>query len=132
MRLIVVLVAIPCLAMMCGALAKFQISGDLNSGVVFALSDLPPKGRTLAVKELVVGEVGGDEFWHLRGRAIVARIVYGQAPTGLVADLGPTPLRADKTYYILVRGDAGWGQGFRGTCRFTIDTSARVSPEEGC
>lgn len=48
LRLIVVLTAMPCLARMCGALAKFQISGDLSSGVVFALSDLPPKGRTLA------------------------------------------------------------------------------------
>lgn len=68
----------------------------------------------MPVKELVVGEVGGDEFWRLRGRATVARIVYGQAPTGLVADLGPTPLRPHKTYYILVRGEAGWGQDLRG------------------
>jgi hypothetical protein len=129
----VVLVAMPCLAMVCGAFAKFQISGDVDSGVVFALSDLPPKGRRLTVKELVIGEPNGAEVWRLRGRATVARIVYGQAPAGLAAELGPTPLRANTTYYIVVRGEAGWlGQNLWGTCNFTVDSSGRVQPEEGC
>jgi hypothetical protein len=134
LRPIVILIALPCLGMVCGAHAKFQISGDLGSGVVFALSDLPPKGRRLAVKELVIAEVNSDElFWRLRGDATVTRVVYGQAPTGLVADLGPIPLRSGKTYYIVVRGEAGWlGQNLWGTCEFTVDASGRIRAEEGC
>jgi hypothetical protein len=88
----------------------------------------------LRVKELVIAEVASDElFWRLRGEAPVTKVVYGEAPTGLVADVGPIPLRSGKTYYIVVRGEAGLlGQNLWGTCEFTVDNSGRVQPEQGC
>lgn len=127
-----VIAGLCCLATTCHAPVGFEISGSLGSGVQFAVSDLTEDDESVSVKEIVVGQVAGDEVWHLNGEADVRSIVYGEAPEGLQAALGPISLQPDRAYYIVVMGDSGWGREAKGTCRFTLDEAGQVHTEPGC
>lgn len=124
--------ALCCLATTCHAPVGFEISGSLDSGVRFAVADLTEGNEPVSVKEIVVGQVAGDEMWHLNGRADVRSIVYGQVPEGLQVALGPASLQPGRAYYIVVMGDSGWGREAKGTCRFTLDETGHVQTEPGC
>lgn len=126
------LAALCCIATTCHAPVGFEISGSLDSGVRFAVSDLTENGESVSVKEVVVGQAAGDEVWHLNGRADVRSIVYGQAPEGLQVALGPASLQPGRAYYIVVMGDSGWGREAKGTCSFRLDEAGHVHTEPGC
>ena len=131
--LVVALVAgLCCLAATCHAPVGFEISGDLDSRVHFAVSDLTEAETLVSVREVVVAQVAGGEVWHLNGQASLQSLVYGQTPDGMEVALGPVPLQPDGAYYIVVIGDSGWGREAKGTCRFGLDEAGRVHTEPGC
>lgn len=131
-RLVLVGVAITCLATTCYAPVGIEIRGDLESGVTIRLADLTRGDGGVDVDELIVGQTSGEVLWHLNGRARVEQIMYGHPPVGLSATGAPVPLKPDGAYYVVVLGDSGWGRDAKGTCRFSIDSTGRVQAESGC
>lgn len=121
-----------CVATTCHAPVKFDIRGALNSGVVFGITDLTDENRVVVVDEVIVGEVDGEEVWHVSGRAETREIAYGQAVAGLAPTVGPKPLRPNARYYVVLRGESGWRREAWGTCQFAIDRDGTLEKEEGC
>jgi hypothetical protein len=131
-RLAVLAVAASCLATTCHAPVGFEIRGDLESGVVFGIADLTADNGKVVVEEIVVGQVAGEEFWRVKGHAKLERLVYGESLQGLAVDAGPVPLQPDHAYYVIVKGDSGWGREAWGRCTFFLDQAGRVQTEPGC
>jgi hypothetical protein len=131
-KLAVLAVAVGCMATTCHAPVGFEIRGDLESGVVFGIADLTSGNGKVAVEEVVVGQVAGEEFWRLEGHAELERLVYGEPPAGLTVKAGPLQLKPDHAYYVVVIGDAGWGREAKGTCTFTLNQAGHVQTEPGC
>lgn len=118
---------------------RFEIGGNVDSQVVFRLLD--GQGRDIAVKELIVLETGDpykttdDEIvWQLQGETRVHTIVYGEAPEGLDAKVGPLPLRREGRYSVGVHGEVPAFIRLRGAgaCEFTVEPSGVVSGGAGC
>lgn len=131
-RLSLLWLSLLCVATTCHAPVKFEIRGALRSGVVFGITDLTDENREVVVSEVIVGELDGEEVWHVNGRAETREFTYGEAVRGLTPTVGPKPLRPGARYYVVLRGESGWRREAWGTCQFTIDREGRLEKEKGC
>jgi len=120
-------VSLLCVATTCDVPVRFEVRGDIESGVTFRVFDLGSEGRLVPVEEVVVGELYGDEVWRLQGRAAIREFSYGQPIEGLVAQIGPGPLERGKSYYVVVSGGQRWRRGHYGTSTFAVDQQGRIT-----
>lgn len=73
-------------------------------------------------------------FWQLSGEARVQQIVYGICPKGLEVEIGPRPLRRERNYSIVARGEVADLIPLKGAghCEFIVDRDGLASGVAGC
>jgi hypothetical protein len=116
-----------CLATTCDEPVRIDVSGDLETAVVFRtfVGDKDPR---VHADEVVVGELYGDEIWRLEGSALVRELVYGAPVDGMTSKVGPQPLERGKDYYVVVKGGVRSRGGHYGTASFSVGKDGHVGP----
>ena len=117
-----------CAATTCDSPVRFEVRGDLKSGVAFRVYDAQKEDRQVQADQVVVGELHGDEIWRLEGHAAIRELWYGKPIEGLTSTLEPHPLERGKSYYIVVQGGDRWRGGYYGSFAFAVDIEGRVGP----
>lgn len=115
-----------CLATTCDEPVRIDVSGDLETAVVFRAFEGRDEDPRVRTDEVVVGELYGDEIWRLEGSALVRELVYGTPVDGMTSIVGPRPLERGKNYYVVVKGGARGGH--YGTASFSVGKDGRVGP----